>query len=195
MTAEAAIDFDRTYTLEEFLSLDLPGEDDGTLSYELVGGKLVAKDKLGVSAEHGKVLFKLSTSLGAYLASNPIGQGFADAPTTLGSTDPKASRVDPDICFVQNGRIPDRFKGPIPVAPDLVVEIWSPSDTTEKIQDKIEVYQAAGVRLIWSTYMLSRFIVVYQGKGADRKFLDLDGELNGEDVLPGFRLAVKTLFE
>ena len=190
-------DLERVYTLEEFLSLDLPETDaEGQpLEYELIEGKLVAKEKYGPSAEHGRVLFKLATELGIYLKAHPIGFGYNETPCTLGQTDPKASWVEPDLCLVLTDRLPTHFKGPLPVAPDLAVEVWSPSDSTEKVQTKIEAYQSAGVKLIWSIYMLSRFVVVYRAGSTRRTLLDLADQLDGYDLLPGFAMPVQQLFD
>ncbi len=190
---ESSADFERTYTLEEFLNLDFLGE--GSTQYELLEGKLAARPNIGKSGIHGKIIFKLATHLGIYLETKPIGQGYSDSPCTLGRTDPKASWVEPDLCFVANGRLPEDFEGPIPVAPDLVVEVNSPSDSGQKIYDKIKVYRAAGVRLIWSIYQLERFVAVYRLDEQDTLLLNLKGELDGGEILPGFKMAVKKLFE
>ncbi len=183
---------EKLYTVEEFLNLDLPDEDDE--EYELVKGRLVAIPKGGTSGEHGKVVFNLAGYLKSYLLNNPVGKGYAEASTMLGRPE-GSSYFKPDVCFVAAGRTPDQFRGPIPVAPDLAVEVWSPSDSFQDVQDKIEVYQQAEVRLIWSIYTLQRFVAVYRLGDPDTKLLNLQGELDGEEVLPGFKLSVKALFE
>ncbi len=196
----ATVDFERSYTLKEFLELDLPGDedDDDTIQYELVRGKLMAKAKSGVSGEHSDIVALISSRLDSFAGRSAdekrLGTVFAVGSCTLGQTGPEASWVEPDVCFVMLGRMPDKFKGPIPVAPDIVVEVWSPSDSTEKIQNKIEAYQAAGVRLIWSIYMASKYILVHRADESRRIFLDLEDVLNGGAVLPGFTLKVSELF-
>jgi Uma2 family endonuclease len=154
----------------------------------------VARLRGGTSGNHGKVVFNLSKHLGIFLDANPIGQGYAGAACDLGAAKGK-NYLEPDVCFVATGHAPADFSGAIPVAPDFVAEVWSPSDTTEKIHDKIVQYQAAGVRLIWSIYMLDKFIVIFRLNDPDTKFLNIKGELDGEDVIPGFRLSVSKLFE
>lgn len=202
MTAQleiiSQVDFERIYTLAEFLTLDLPGdENDGdTIKYELVEGKLLAKAKGGVSAAHGEVVATLSEYLRTYTRQKQLGKIYSGASCTLGATDPKASWVEPDVCFVAAGRTPDDFDGPIPVAPDLIVEVHSPSDTTKGIQNKIETYQNAGVSLIWSVYLLAKYVVVHRLNDPDIKLFNLfNGELEGDPVLPGFKLSVKDLFQ
>jgi Uma2 family endonuclease len=189
-TQITAIDFEKVYTIDEFLKLDLPEDAD----YELIGGKVVARPNSGTSGEHGEIIFKLATFLGSYLLNNPVGKGYSEASCTLGR--PAGSNyVKPDVCFVAAGRTPDKFRGPIPVAPDLAIEIWSPSDSTEIIQDKIEAYQQAEVKLIWSIYMLNKYVLVYHLNDPDIKLLNLNDELDGEDVLPGFKLKVSAFLK
>ncbi len=187
---------EKLYTVEEFLNLEWP-EDDET-EYELIGGRIIAKPGGGTSAKHGDIIAQTIYYLQAYAGigagEKAFGKVYTGAACNLGR--PKGLNFpEPDVCFVAKGRTPDDFSGPIPVAPDLVVEVWSPSDTTEKIQIKIDAYLEAGVRLIWSIYMVSKYVLIYRQDNPDIRFLNLKGELEGEDVLPGFKLPVKTLFE
>jgi len=183
---------EKLYTVQEFLELDLPDDD---YEYELVGGRIVARPKSGVSAKHGKIVAKLSLYLGNYAKDGPTyGTVYSGASCTLGRED-GANYVEPDVCFVLAGRTPDDFSGPIPVAPDLVVEVNSPSDTTERIHNKLENYRSSGVRLIWSVYMLEKFVLVYGANLPDVKLLNLNDELDGEEVLPNFKLKVSHLFD
>lgn len=184
--------FERNYTLAEFLELELAEDYD----YELWRGRLVAKPKSGISAEHGKVVASLTEYLRSYSREHQLGTVFSAASTILGSTEANPTYVAPDVCFVAAERLPTQLKGPISVAPDLVVEVHSPTDSTEKIQEKIELYQAAGVRLIWSVWMLAKYIVVYKLNDPDVKLYNTyNGVLDGGEVLPGFSLAVKLVFE
>ncbi len=187
---------EKLYTVEEFLNLNLPDDDDN--EYELIRGRLVAKPKGGVSGEHGDMVARITTELnvfaGVRAGEKSLGKVYSGASSNLGLSQGR-SYVEPDVCFVLKDRTPPKFKGPIPVAPDLVIEVWSPSDTTEKIQNKIEAYLEAGVRLIWSVYLLSKFVLVYRLNEPDLKLLNLKDELDGEDVIPGFKVAVRNLFE
>lgn len=98
-----------------------------------------------------------------------------------------------DVCFVLNGRLPTSFSGPIPVAPDLIVEVNSPSDTLERIHNKLESYRKAKVRLVWSINMLEKYVLVYRANDPDTKFVNTNGELEDEELLPNFKLTVKAL--
>lgn len=189
MTTEIS---EKLYTVEEFLDLNLP--DNEVEDYELIGGRIVAKSSGAISGEHSRIVGRLSQYLNNYLDTNPIGTCYPEGASTLGR--PKGSNfVRPDVCFVAKGRTPAKFKGPIPVAPDLVIEVNSPSDNNETMQEKVDAYLEAGVRLVWSLYMVQKFLVVYRSGERKRSILDLDEELDGEDVLPGFKLPVSKLFE
>lgn len=192
LEANKKIDFERTYTLEEFLNLDLPDD----YEYELVKGKLVARDKTGSSGRHAEIIGVLMQQLRNYKDDHSQGSRvFSQGPCNLGRNGPEASWVEPDVSFVVEGRFPDEFEGPIPVAPDLIAEVWSPSDTTRKIQDKIEDYLDAGVKVIWSVYLLHEYVIVTKLGEKRRILLDLKDELDGGEVLPGFKLKVNKLFD
>ena len=107
----------------------------------------------------------------------------------------KGNYLIPDIAFVKSGRIPERFAGAIPAVPDLVAEINSPSDDGLHIQEKIEIYKQAGVRLLCSVYMMGEFVAVYDFTRTKRTFLNPDEELDGGEVLPGFRYKVSELLK
>ena len=101
----------------------------------------------------------------------------------------------PDVSFVRFGRFPDEQ---IPeafakLAPDLAVEIVSPGDRAGEIQEKIEQFLKAGVRLIWVVYPKSQSVHVFRVEGTNA-FLSASEELSGEDVIPGFRCPVAELF-
>jgi Uma2 family endonuclease len=185
----------KTYTIKEFLELDLPEED---APYELIEGEIVPKNqsqKPGPSGKHGEIISRLDYFLQNYAgigASEPLGDVYSGSACILGQPDGK-NWVIPDVAFVLKGRADD-FEGPIPVAPDLVIEVNSPSDTTEKIHNKIKAYRNAGVKLIWSIYLLDEFVLIYRQDSPDIKLLNLKDELDGEDVVPGFKLAVAKLF-
>jgi Uma2 family endonuclease len=184
---------EKLYTIPEFLAIEWPEDDEN--EYELIEGRIVAKSSGSTSAKHGEIIFRLSRYLGNYLETSPIGKGYAEASCTLDKPD-GINYPKPDVSFVAKGRTPDDFDGPIPVAPDLVIEVWSPSDDTETIQTKIEAYQQAGVRLIWAVYMLHKYVVVYRLNDPDIKLYNsYNGVLDGGEVLPGFELPVSILFQ
>ncbi len=104
-------------------------------------------------------------------------------------------RAYPDAAFIAKVRIPDTGvpTGYWPFAPDLAVEVLSPSDRFAAVQTKIAEYVSAGTRLVWVVELAARTVYVYRSPH-DVQALGEDAELTGEDVLPGFRCAVRRLF-
>jgi Uma2 family endonuclease len=110
------------------------------------------------------------------------------------SHDPE-TLVVPDVAFVRWDRLPGRKKTDeyCPVPPDLAVEVVSPSDGPGDIAKKQRLYDGAGVPLVWWVFPRQRSIrVVANGRLVAE--LGEDDELNGGDVLPGFRLRVAEIF-
>lgn len=81
----------------------------------------------------------------------------------------------------------------MPFAPDLAVEVVSPSDTSQDVQAKVSEYLSAGTRLVWVIYPKTRNVVEYRPGGTARVLSEEDF-LDGGDVVPGFRCRVGDLF-
>lgn len=103
--------------------------------------------------------------------------------------------VSPDVGFVRWERLPaDRPREKyIPAPPDLAVEVVSPTDRPRDIAAKMEVYRRAGVPLVWWVRPATRTVTVFVNGQEVGQFGESD-ELDGGDVLPGFRLAVAEIF-
>jgi Uma2 family endonuclease len=101
----------------------------------------------------------------------------------------------PDVSFVRRGRFPGEVlpRGYAELAPDLSVEVISPNDLYEEVDQKIEEYLRAGVRLVWVISPQNHTVRVCRVDGSSASLRDAD-ELDGEDVLPGFRCPVRELF-
>ena len=87
-----------------------------------------------------------------------------------------------------------RSKGFARGAPDLAVEIFSPSDNVRQLMRKVKQYFAAGCHTVWIVYPERREINVLEASGADR-LLTVADTLEAPDLLPGFSVPVATLFE
>ena len=111
-------------------------------------------------------------------------------------TDPETGRETvrvPDVAFVRKERemklLNDLYDG----APDLAVEIISPNETYLAIRRKLGEYFTYGVRLVWIVYTDEPRIEVFTALNT-AVILDIDGVLDGGEVLPGFTLSVRDLF-
>lgn len=101
----------------------------------------------------------------------------------------------PDVAFVRREAFPPKGKrlGFPRIVPDLVVEVLSPSNSASEMNEKVRIYLAAGVRLVWIVDPVAEVVTVYEPDGAAR--LLRPGEaLDGGEVLPGFALALDELF-
>lgn len=102
----------------------------------------------------------------------------------------------PDVAFISWSRLPDRKvpSKPIPaVAPDLAVEVLSPSNRKKEMSRKRTEYFSAGTRLVWQVDPVKRTVQVFH-QPEDPVTLRESDELTGNDVVPGFKLQLKDLF-
>jgi Uma2 family endonuclease len=129
-----------------------------------------------------------------YLRTNPVGRVYTDSTHFVLMRDPDVVLM-PDVSFVRADRLPphEAREGVMPLAPDLAVEILSPSNRARELAQKVELYQRAGVRLVWMVQPRRRAVTVYP-LGAEQRTLDETGTLDGGDVLPGFQMSVADLF-
>lgn len=178
---------DRILSLEEFE--DLPEEDAHRL--ELVRGRLIREPRPG--ARHGLLMARLGARLQRHVEENRLGVVCMDFGVVL-PTEPPTVR-GPDIGFVARDRIPPEGvpTGFLRMAPDLAVEIVSPSNTVSEIQEKVLEYLDAGARLVWVIDPQTQVVNTYRSRDEIRLLGEGD-ELEGGDVLPGFRLALEELF-
>lgn len=103
--------------------------------------------------------------------------------------------VAPDVGFVRRSRIPSDFTFDhyLPVPPDSAVEVASPSDRRADVVGKAALYLEAGVPLVWVAWPMRQVVDVFR---PDRPVQELGvgAVLDGEEILPGFRLPVADIF-
>jgi Uma2 family endonuclease len=173
-------------TIEEFERL--PDED---CRMELVRGVVVREPR--ARFEHGRKHADVVYVLRRHVEEHPVGKVCGAETGFILSTDPPTVRA-PDAAFVAAARIPaGGVEGFFPGAPDLAVEIVSPSSTASDIQAKVFDYLDAGARLVWVVYPETRTVAVHRTRAEARHLTEMD-VLDGGDVLPGLRLGVARLF-
>jgi len=100
-------------------------------------------------------------------------------------------RRAPDAAWISNERLaqvpPDQRRGVLPVPPDFVIELRSPTDSLDELKAKMVAYMAAGVRLGWLLDPDTRTAYEYRPTTPPRQ-LDSPRTLSGGPVLPGFTL-------
>ena len=173
-------------TAEEFLHMP---ENEGA---ELVDGRIVEVPMGSMSSWLGGELLFL---VRLFLSSHDIGWVFPqETGMAIWQNRPRHVRK-PDLAFVRAGRLPGGKpeEGWLSVRPDLVVEVVSPGDTVQELEEKLEDYREAGIPLIWVIHpSLRRAHVLRPGQA--RVEVGPDGVLDGEDVLPGFTCSLADLF-
>jgi Uma2 family endonuclease len=158
--------------------------------YELVDGVLVEKDMGYVESILAGAFIQILRNFVV-----PRNLGLVSSPDGSIRLFPGLIRI-PDVAFASWDRFPDRRipKEPIPsLAPDLVIEVWSESNTLTEMERKRGEYFAAGVQLIWEVDPDTRTVVVYTPDGTVNR-LNISQSLDGGVVLPGFVLEIGELF-
>ena len=174
-------------TADELLMLP----DDGK-RYELIEGVLNEMSPAG--AAHGFVALNVAVVLQQFVQSRGLGVAFAAETGFVLSTDPDTVRA-PDAAFVAAERLPtgNLPTGYLRLAPDLVVEVVSPSDTASELQSKVCTWLDAGCRLVWVVYPGTRSVTVYRSRENVRVLTEED-TLDGGPVFEGFSAEVRELF-
>jgi Uma2 family endonuclease len=161
---------------------------------EVVNGQVLEKPPMGnFQVLVGSIL---DQQLGNYARSHGLGRVASEMLFKLHPTGKSKRR--PDVAFVSYGRwARDRkvgFEDGWDVIPDLAIEVISPSNRADEVISKIREYFQAGVLRVWVVYPIDRMVYIYD---SPRKNIILGegDELDGGDLLPGFRLSLTELFE
>lgn len=171
----------------EFDRLEPPDE----LRYELDEGELIEMVRPRYDP-HNRIVRAIDRALLAYLDKNPIGEVLtSDNLFVLG---PNTKRI-PDLSFLTTERVrqiqPDTD---IEGAPDLAIEVLSPSDTATAMRRKVKQYFAAGSRAVWLVYPESREIEIRESATGPSRVLGEDETLDAPELLPGFSAKVGSFF-
>lgn len=161
---------------------------------ELIDGQLVEREPMGQKSD--AIAAKLLSRIVNHVLEHDLGLvNGAQGSYQIFPDNPKKVRI-PDVSFTPRDRVPPGgpAEGHSRVAPALVVEVVSPNDDVIKLDEKIEDFLGAGVSLIWIINPETHTIQVLRQDGSGTR-LRLGDTLDGEDVLPGFRVEVAKLFE
>jgi Uma2 family endonuclease len=160
--------------------------------YALVKGELRKMPPAG--GEHGGIAMHVGASLYQAVTAQHLGRVYAAETGFLLATNPDTV-LAPDAAFVRSDRLTQMTDvvGFIPTAPDLVVEVISPSDTYTEVEEKVALWLLHGTRMVVTVNPRRRSVTVYR---PDRPvlFLSEQDELSGDDVVPGWSIRVQDLF-
>ena len=169
---------------------DLARLPDTPYRHELVAGVIVAEPF--ASFRHDRVRRRLERLLEDFVEPRGLGEVFGETGFVLGR-DPDTVR-GPDVSYVSRGRLrhfddATFFSG----APDLAVEILSPSNRPGEMHAKVADYLAAGARMVWVIDPEMRTVTTYRSLLSPRT-LQSGEALDGEDVLPDLSIPIDTIF-
>ena len=161
--------------------------------YEVIDGQFVEKTMGVYECWLAGVIFGV---LDRYLENNPSGRAVQEMIFDLRPTVNRERR--PDVAFVSFARwARDRRIPQTPswaVVPDLAVEVISRSNSADEAAEKLEEYFRVGVRQVWVVYPRQMKVYAYASPN-ELRVLGQDDELTGGNMLPGFQLALRRLFE
>ena len=174
-------------TAEEFL--DLCAHMDGR--YELVDGEVV--EMAPANEQHGATALNIGTGFNIYSRQQGIGRASVETGYVL-RRGPDTVR-GPDVAFALEGKdnwesLSNRF---VSGAPDIAVEIISPSNTVAEIERKRGEYFAAGSQRVWVAHPSTRTVTVHRADGTTTTYTG-DDVITDEYLLPGFSLPLSEIF-
>jgi Uma2 family endonuclease len=175
-------------TCEEYAALEEPQG----MRYELSEGELIVTPS--ASFFHNRICDHLTAQLGAFVESHGLGEVTSETDIKLvGETVRR-----PDVAFIRAGRLRgiDLDQVPLPVVPDLVLEIVSRSARADDLLLKVSQYLAAGAKVVWLLYPKARVAYRYlAGKLEPEVRSAAAGHAFEEpELLPGFSLPLEQIF-
>lgn len=178
-TLEAA-----TITGEELLALGDIGP------AELIDGRIIPMSP--TQNLHAFIVFEIGRRLGNFNAEYRLGWVIGAESGIYTSRQPDTVRAM-DVAFVSRRRLPVLERGFLRVAPELVVEVVSPTDRWGDLQAKLAEYFAIGVDVVWVVEPEQRSVLVYRG-GLAPEALGEGDILRGEGLLEGLEIPLAALF-
>jgi Uma2 family endonuclease len=160
---------------------------------ELVRGRIVPMPQ--PNRRHGQICNKVGRIFGNFAEEQDLGHVLSNDAGVITERNPDTVR-GPDIAFYSYSRLP---KGPLPAnygpeVPELVVEVRSPNDRWAQVHKKAAEYLDAGVLAVLVLDAETQTAVVYFPEQMPR-ILGPDDELSLPEILPGFVIAVRRLFD
>ncbi len=157
---------------------------------ELIAGEIAMMTPTGF--EHGEIESNIDFLLKSHVIKNNLGSVVSGDAGFLISRDPDTVRA-PDVAFVRGDRKFGRLKNYFPGAPDLAVEVISPTDRLQNVDEKTQAWLDGGAALVWVVWPDLRSVVVHRA-GKPPRILHEQDVITGEEVLPDFECRVGEFF-
>ncbi len=186
---------DTVYSADEFWELSQRPEY-ADMRLELSKGRLIVMSPTGW--EHGDITALLVTFVNVFVMENKLGRVTTGEAGFILYNNPDPDGKDivrvPDVGFIAAAHVPKKLsKKFIPFAPDLAIEVISPSESASEIHEKVAEYLQYGTRMVVLFYPDTQSAGVYTP--TTYQTLTIDDVWDGSTVLPGFQLPLKRLFE
>jgi Uma2 family endonuclease len=159
---------------------------------EIINGEW-ARETQVAGQKHGLIALRLIMQLGTYVEERGLGQVYPDNVNYVlkGSRNKIEIMRIPDISFVIEERVNRENEGFMYLAPDLAIEIVSPSETERDTSGKVQDYLRAGTQQVWVVKPDEQSVTVYVTEGSPAEYKDT---VPGGELLPGFALEIPRLF-
>ncbi len=184
----------RLYDVDDLWALYCQRENDH-LRFELFDGEII--EMSGPGGVHGRIAIRLGHYLLVYADEND--SGIVTGETGYHPPDDRYNLLLPDVAFISFERAPAPFPDKlVPAMPDLAVEIKSPSNTMTELRAKAQRYLGLGTTVVWIVLPDEQSVEVCrlaETGEIQREVCGPADTLPGEQVLPGFRLDVRRIFE
>ena len=158
--------------------------------YELVDGEVV--EMAPVLRRHGRTASNIDTAFNLY--SRQRGEGWSEVEVGYTVRSGPDTVRGPDVSLILTGQPDDEVgSGFVVGAPDIAVEVVSPSNTTVEMDRKISEYLAAGSQRVWVAHPPTRSVTVHRADGTTTTYTG-DDVITDEYLLPGFSLPLSEIF-
>ncbi len=174
----------KLYTVDDLINMSVEGK-----RYELIEGELV--EHMPPGDEHGTIASLIAKFIWDFVLLNGIdGRAGVESSHVL-ALNPDTVRA-PDAYYDSIAHTGPLTESVIRAAPELAVEVVSPSEAADDVEGKIRDYLRAGTRIVWVVYPKTQTVHVRTTTMAT--IIEAAGVLDGGDVLPGFSLSLSDLF-
>jgi Uma2 family endonuclease len=172
-------------SLEEFMALPEDGN-----RHELSEGELIVMPL--PSREHVQTVRRIDLILSRYVNDRRLGHVYCEPGCEL-SRDPRRTLRQPDVAFYSRSRL-DAMPGTfLEGAPELAVEVVSPSNTAQYLARKVDQFLASGGIEVWAVYPELRSVWIYRPGGLAHKLSDRDTITF--ELFPGWSARVADFFD
>jgi Uma2 family endonuclease len=180
----------KLYTVEEFEKF-ADSRENTDRRFELIEGEIVEKLP---TEKHGTIAGNIFGFIWNFNREHQLGNVAIEVRHRM--PDDRHNARMPDVSFISDPNRPIVEHGSVPHMPDLAIEVQSPDDKPDQMREKADYYLRNGSRLVWLFFTESKTVEArtISGNKIIVVTLEIDSTLDGGDVLPGFKVAVREIF-